>query len=424
MQVKHNNKYIQLNFSRRNALKTLTFGGFIFSSIILSIKNFIENCQSTYDKIIPFKGIHQSGVLTPEQKNSSFIALNVTSTTLDELENLFKILTNRIAYLTQVQKTVINTNDKMPPDDSGILGSYLKPDLLTITVSVGNSLFDSRFGLQKIKPIFLTDMNSFPNDRLESKWCGGDLLLQICANSQESVIYALRDILRHTSLYLFPLWKIEGFLPSRDIDRHSTPINLFGFKDGTGNAPANNTKLMDEIIWITEKDYEPNWCKGGSYQVVRIIRFNLEFWDRTPLEDQENHFGRYKKTGAPIGKRQEIDSPEFEKDPHGDRILFDSHIRRAEPRNPERYTAKLRRRSYNYSLGVNRNGLLDMGLIFVSYQKNLKTGFINTQKRLNGEPLERYIKPFGGGYYFVLPGVNFTENFLAESMFKALKKIL
>ncbi len=40
-------------------------------------------------------------------------------------------------------------------------------------------------------------MTSFPNDRLEQKWCGGDLLLQICANSQESVIYALRDILRH-----------------------------------------------------------------------------------------------------------------------------------------------------------------------------------------------------------------------------------
>ncbi|MGE9805735.1 deferrochelatase/peroxidase EfeB, partial [Escherichia coli] len=87
---------------------------------------------------------------------------------------------------------------------------------------------------------------------------------------------------------------------------------------------------------------EPQWCLGGSYQAVRLIRFALEFWDRTPLEDQENNFGRHRATGAPIGMKQEMDSPEFEQDPHGDRILFDSHMRRAEPRTPERYSAKLR----------------------------------------------------------------------------------
>ncbi|HGJ5891646.1 MAG TPA: iron uptake transporter deferrochelatase/peroxidase subunit [Arsenophonus apicola] len=421
MQIKHNYKYTSFNFSRRNALKTLAFGSVAFASPTLALKQSKENCHSSYDKAIPFKGFHQSGVLTPEQKNSSFIAFKVTASTLEELQSLFKILTQRINYLTQVQKLTTNQNDKIPPIDSGILGSYLKPDSLTVTISLGNSLFDSHFGLKKIKPNFLTDMTSFPNDRLKSEWCGGDVLLQICANSQESVIYALRDILRHTSAYLFPLWKIDGFLPSRNIDQHLTPINLFGFKDGTGNAPNDDDELMDKMVWVTEGDSEPLWCKGGSYQAVRLIRFNLEFWDRTPLEDQENHFGRHKETGAPIGKKQEMESPGFEKDPHGDRILFDSHMRRAEPRNPERYTAKLRRRSYSYSLGINGNGLLDMGLIFVSYQKNLKTGFINTQKRLNGEPLERYIKPFGGGYYFVLPGIQHDQNFFAQSMFEALK---
>lgn len=410
-----------VNFSRRNALKTLAIGSAIFVAPTLNAKEQLKNCQLTYNKSINYLGEHQAGVLTPEQKNASFIAFNITSNSINELQKLFTLLTQRIAHLTQVQKAPITSNDKMPPAESGILGTLLQPDSLSVTVSLGHSLFDDRFGLDKIKPHYLVEMTSFPNDRLEQKWCGGDIMLQICANSQESVIYALRDILRHTAPLMFPLWKIDGFLPSRDIDNRSTPINLFGFKDGSGNAPTSDEPLMNELIWITPNNQEPQWCAGGTYQAVRLIRFNLEFWDRTPLEDQENDFGRHKETGAPIGMKQEFDSPEFEKDPHGDRILFDSHMRRAEPRNPERYTAKLRRRSYSYSLGLTESGVLDMGLIFVSYQKNLKTGFIDTQKRLNGEPLERYIKPFGGGYYFVLPGIKTAQDSLAQSMFNALK---
>ncbi|EPG7579627.1 iron uptake transporter deferrochelatase/peroxidase subunit [Providencia rettgeri] len=408
--------------SRRNALKMLAISSAVLAAPTLKAQGKIANCQLTYDKTINYIGLHQAGVLTPEPKNATFVAFNITANSVEELQAMFTLLTQRIAYLTQPQKESLINNDKMPPAESGILGTQQQPDSLTITVALGNSLFDNRFGLNKIKPKHLSEMTSFPNDRLEQKWCGGDLLLQICANSQESVIYALRDILRHISPYSFPLWKIDGFLPARDIDNHSTPINLFGFKDGTGNAPADDNSLMNELIWITKGSQEPSWCDGGTYQAVRLIRFNLEFWDRTPLEDQENDFGRHKDSGAPIGMKNEHDDPEFEKDPHGDRILFDSHMRRAEPRNPERYTAKLRRRSYSYSLGLTETGTLDMGLVFVSFQQNLKTGFIDTQKRLNGEPLERYIKPFGGGYYFVLPGVKSAQDTLAEKMFTALKQ--
>lgn len=408
--------------SRRTALKVLATVGAFLSVTGVKAKENINDCQYDYDNTIEYRGLHQAGVLTPEQKNASFIAFNVTSKTIDELHTIFVLLTERIAYLTRPQQLKSSKNDKLPPAESGILGTHLQPDLLTITVALGYSLFDNRFGLDKIKPAHLCKMNPFPNDRLEQQWCGGDILLQICANSEESVIYALRDILRHLSPYCFPLWKIDGFLPSRDIDNHTTPINLFGFKDGTGNAPTDDISLMNELIWITSDHKEPSWCEGGTYQAVRLIRFNLEFWDRTPLEDQENDFGRYKDSGAPVGMKNEHDDPAFDKDPHGDRILFDSHMRRAEPRNPVRHTAKLRRRSYSYSLGLTNVGALDMGLIFVSYQRNLKTGFIDTQNRLNGEPLERYIKPFGGGYYFVLPGVRDSKEILAEKMFIALKR--
>ena len=62
-----------------------------------------------------------------------------------------------------------------------------------------------------------------------------------------------------------------------------------------------------------------------------------------------------------------------------------------------------------------------MGLIFISFQNDLKKGFISTQKRLNGEPLERYIKPFGGGYYLVLPGISSAQNYIGESLITAAR---
>ena len=56
-----------------------------------------------------------------------------------------------------------------------------------------------------------------------------------------------------------------------------------------------------------------------------------------------------------------------------------------------------------------------MGLVFICYQANLTDGFIFVQNLLNLEPLEEYISPFGGGYFFTLPGVQ-KGGFLAQEL--------
>ncbi|MBM7861005.1 Dyp-type peroxidase [Lentzea nigeriaca] len=257
-----------------------------------------------------------------------------------------------------------------------------------VTIAVGASLFDGRFGLER--PRRLTPMPSFRSDVLDPAWCHGDLLVQVSADSREPVDAALARQIPG----LTPRWRMPGFHP--DGTR-----NLFGFREGAGNPDASDAKLMDEHVWVQPGDDEPAWCVGGTYQVVRLIRLAMPSWDAEPLEVQERVFGRTKDTGAPLGQASEHDRPDFASDPGGRRIALNAHIRRANPRTPESEAHKILRRGHSYRLSES-----DAGQIFVCYQRDVELGFATIQRRLAGEALEKYLLPFGGGYFFVLPGTD------------------
>ena len=369
----------------------------------------------------PFYGERQAGILTPQQASMMLVAFDVLASDKADLQRLFRLLTQRIAFLTEGGPAPETPNPRLPPMDSGILGPFIAPDNLTITVSLGDSLFDDRFGLRAQKPKKLQKMERFPNDALVSSLSHGDLLVQICANTQDTVIHALRDLIKHTPDLLSVRWKREGFISDHAARSKGkeTPVNLLGFKDGTANPDSSDNALMDKVVWVTSDQAEPAWAVGGSYQAVRIIQFHVEFWDRTPLKEQQTIFGRDKQTGAPLGMHNEHDVPDYASDPGGDVIALDSHIRLANPRTPETQSSLMMRRGYSYSLGVTNAGQLDMGLLFVCYQHDLEKGFLTVQKRLNGEALEEYIKPIGGGYFFVLPGVKDQNQYLGQALLEA-----
>lgn len=362
------------------------------------------------EEVAAFHGEHQEGIVTAPQKFCEVIALDIQFADVSRLETLLRTITDRARFLT--------TGGQTPPDgiaypanDSGELGTDLPTDNLSITVAVGESLFDDRFGLSSHKPAHLSTMEAFADDSLQENLCHGDLAIQICANQHDTVLHALRDILRHTRGDVAVRWRQSGYM--NEPRPSGTQRNHLGFKDGIVNPKEEEN---DTLVWAGTD--EPAWAAGGSYMVVRLIAMYTEFWDRISIAEQEQIFGRDRATGGPLSGGDEWAEPSY-LDDHGDVIPTDAHIRLANPRTPETADQLMLRRAYNYDNGVRDNGTLDVGLVFICFQQDLERQFITVQKRLEGEPLADYIRPYGGGYFYALPGVRDESDFFGRALLTA-----
>jgi deferrochelatase/peroxidase EfeB len=361
----------------------------------------------------PFHAAFQSGILTPgpsgKQAFTCVAAFDSMAGDKAALADVLQTVTTRARFLT-AGGTPPNLGISQPPSDSDVLGPVVPADGLTVTVSVGSTLFDDRYGIAAAKPLKLAPMIAFPNDSPDPAWLHGDLLVQFCANHPDTIHHAIRDLTKHTRGGMQLRWKMEGYnSPPRP---SGTARNLLGFKDGTANPTGT---LATDLVWVDDPK-EPAWAANGSYLVVRLIRMLVEFWDRVSINEQEGMFGRRRDTGAPLDGTSELDTPNYKSDPHGYVIPLDSHIRLANPRTPQTANQRLIRRSYNYDLGVDLNGNLQAGHIFIAYQQDVERQFETVQQRLINEPLVDYVQPFGGGYFFTLPGIRDASDWYGKTM--------
>ncbi|NUK85907.1 iron uptake transporter deferrochelatase/peroxidase subunit [Streptomyces lunaelactis] len=362
---------------------------------------------------IPFHGTHQAGIASAVQDRLHFAAFDVKTKDRAELVQLLKDWTRaaeRMAAGHAVGEGAFGGLEEAPPDDTGeALG--LKPSRLTLTIGFGPSLFaKGRFGLEGKRPGALLELPAFPGDNLDPARSGGDLCVQACADDPQVAVHAIRNLARIGFGKVAVRWSQLGFgKTSSTTPEAQTPRNMMGFKDGTRNIAGTDNAALDRHVWVASKD-GAGWLAGGSYLVARRIRMNIETWDRTPLKEQEDIFGRDKGEGAPVGKAKERDEPFLKA------MLPTAHVRLAHPDTND--GAKLLRRGYSFTDGTDGLGRLDAGLFFLAYQRDVRTGFIPVQNSLaRADVLNEYIQHVGSALFAVPPGVRDKDDWWGRALF-------
>ncbi|MEW5353309.1 iron uptake transporter deferrochelatase/peroxidase subunit [Streptomyces sp. 16-176A] len=362
---------------------------------------------------VEFHGAHQAGIATPVQDRLHFAAFDVKTDDRAEFVRLMKDWTAAARRMTAghaVGEGAYGGLAEAPPDDTGeALG--LPPSRLTLTVGFGPSLFD-RFGLKDRRPAALVDLPPFPGDNLDRSRTGGDLCVQACADDPQVAVHAIRNLARIGFGKVAIRWSQLGFgKTSSTTPGAQTPRNLFGFKDGTRNIAGTETGRLEKFVWVGDGDggAKDAWMHGGSYLVARRIRMQIEVWDRTSLQEQEDVFGRDKGEGAPVGKAKEHDEPFLKA------MKPDAHVRLAHPDSNDGIT--ILRRGYSFTDGTDGLGRLDAGLFFLAYQRDPRKGFIPLQRRLSAhDALNEYIQHVGSAVFAIPPGVRDAHDWWGRTL--------
>lgn len=372
--------------------------------------------------VVPFRGEHQAGIVTPAQDRLHFVALDVITDDREELRALLQRWTAAAERMTAGAETTpggaTGGNPNSPPDDTGeALG--LPAASLTLTFGVGASLF-AKVGLDpSLVPPGLAELPRFAGDQLDPALSGGDLCIQACSDDPQVAVHAVRNLVRMGFGTTAVRWSQLGFgRTSSTSTAQETHRNLFGFKDGTNNLKAEDPDGLRDQVWVSP-DAGPAWLAGGSYLVARRIRMHIEIWDRTSLVEQEVIIGRTKDEGAAFGSAAEFDPADFAAtdETGAPRIAVDAHIRLASAEALG--GVKILRRGYNFVDGSDGQGHLNAGLFFIAFMNDPQAQFVPMQRALSTKDvLMEYIEHTGSAVFACPAGVG-EGGYWGQSLFEA-----
>ncbi len=356
--------------------------------------------------IEPFHGIHQAGVETPLQANAAFLALDLKDDVDREaLVRLMRLLTDDVERLSEGRPALADPQPELA----------VVPARLTVTVGFGMGLLEAA-GLTDQAPAWLAaGLPSFSIDKLQDRWSGGDLLLQVAAEDPVTVSHATRVLLNDAGPFATVRWAQSGFhRPANTAPAGITGRNLFGQVDGTVN-PTPGTGDFADVVWLGAGSGTPTWLEGGSSIVVRRVAMDLRVWGGLDVMTKEDSIGRRLSDGAPLTGGTEFTAPDYEAvDDDGFLVIPPTaHMRLAHAQAP---AERILRRPYNYDDGIAADGTADAGLIFVAYQADPVTQFVPIQERLaTSDVLNIWTTPIGSALFAVPRGTQPGE-YLGQSL--------
>ena len=350
----------------------------------------------------PFYGPHQAGIATAPQAHGAFLAFDVkptdTRSERDTVAAILRLWTVDAARLTAGRPAVADTEPELAT----------RPARLTVTVGLGPGLL-GRLGATV--PRSARDLPEFGPDRLQERWSGGDLLLQICGDDPVSIAHATRVLTKNVRAMAVQRWRQAGFRNARGADRQGTSMrNLMGQVDGTVNLAPDE---FDELVWLGDEVYPG--LAGGTLMVLRRIEMQLDTWDELDRESKELTVGRTLDSGAPLTGQRETDEPDFTLARNGIPVIPpNSHIALARHRHDgERFL----RRPYNYDDPPEPGQTSNTGLIFATYQRDIDTQFLPVQQRLaQFDALNQWTTAIGSSVFVILPGVRSPEGYLGQEL--------
>lgn len=372
----------------------------------------------------PFRGEHQSGILTPQQQQMHTAAYDMISDERDDLIDLLKRWS--LAAERMMAGDLVGdpkTFKEVPPDDTGeTMG--LGPGALTITIGFGESLFVKdgvdRYDIaDRLPEALVGGIPRMAAEKLDASKCYGDLVVQACAEDPMIAMHAIHNMTRIAFGTASVRWTQLGYgRTSSTSTGQQTPRNLFGFKDGTSNIKAEDEQSeLNEHLWIQAGDDGGDWFSGGTYLCIRKIKQMMEVWDELVLSEQETIIGRDKLEGAPLSGGTEFSDPDFDKkDEDGEPLIaIDSHLAIVHPDHNN--GRRMLRRGYNYMEGNDQLGRLEGGLFFIAFVRDPKTNFIPILRRMSDDQMTEYLQHIATAVFIIPPGMKETDDYIGQALF-------
>lgn len=375
---------------------------------------------------VPFYGARQAGVETSPQAHACFIGLNlkadVNQTTLIRM---LRMLTDDAARLAEGTAPLADPEPELAT----------KPARLTVTFGFGRKVVDLLN--PALTPQWLKPLPAYGIDKLQERYSGGDLLLQICADDPLTVAHTRRMLLKDSKHFTTMAWIQHGFRNARGSWPEKTTMrNLFGQVDGSSNPDLGSANFNYLVYGQGQPESYPSgmnpeeggalkpWVPNGTSLVLRRIEMNLDTWDELDRPGREASIGRTLEDGAPLTGGGEFDEPDLEAmNALGFPAIPDiSHLRRSRSTNPDE---QIFRRAYNYEdvpedllegTADEKTSVSNAGLLFASYQADVAAQYMPIQQRLADlDHLNIWTTPIGSAVFVIPPGAE-EGQFVGEAL--------